>query len=373
MAAQALPQGTKAALIWYFPGESRIFSHPKPYLLNGQRSTKMNESHPPVAPNLDEIRAARERLGDWVLTTPVIQWRSRQKDYLLGDTRVYVKLELLQYGGSFKPRGALMQMFDLDQAALSRGVTAVSAGNHAIATGYAANVLGTSAKVVMPKSANPFRVQRCREQGTEVVIVDDVGIAFDEVVRIQREEGRFFVHPFEGPLTAAGTATAGLEFIEQVPDLDAVIIPIGGGGLAAGMSAAIRQFNPRVQVFGVEPTGADSMSRSFQSGHPEHIPSVRTVADSLGAPFAMPYSFGLCHQFLERIVLLDDPMLRNTMRLMFTELKLAAEPAGAASLAALLGPLREELRGKRVGIVACGSNIDVESFFALVKDSEGWK
>lgn len=322
---------------------------------------------------LEDIRQARQRLGDLVLTTPVIQWRSREKDRLLGDTCVFLKLELLQYGGSFKPRGALMQMFDLDEAALGRGVTAVSAGNHAIAVSYAANVLGTTAKVVMPKSANPFRVQRCRDLGTEVVIVEDVSVAFDEVERIRSEEGRSFVHPFEGPLTAAGTATAGLEFIEQVPDLDAVIIPIGGGGLAAGMSAAIKQFNPRVRVYGVEPTGADSMSRSFASGQPERIPSVRTVADSLGAPFAMPYSFGLCRQFLERIVLVDDPMLRSTMRLMFTETKLAAEPAGAASLAALLGPLRAELRGQRVGLVACGSNIDVESFFHLVRDSEGWR
>lgn len=324
------------------------------------------------APTLDEIRSARERLGDLVLTTPVVQWNSLRKSELLGNTTVHVKLELLQYGGSFKPRGALMQMFDLDQETLAKGVTAVSAGNHAIAVGYAANVLGTTAKVVMPKSANPYRVEACKAQGTEVVIVDDVSVAFDEVDRIQREEGRFFVHPFEGFQTAMGTGTCGLEFIEEIPDLEAVIIPIGGGGLAAGISAAIKQTNPKVHVYGVEPTGADSMSRSFASGQPERIPSVRTVADSLGAPFAMPYSFNLCRQFLDRIVLVDDPELRNTMRLMFTELKLAVEPAGAAALAALLGPLREELSGKKVGIICCGSNIDIRSFFTLVRDSEGW-
>lgn len=332
----------------------------------------MSETEMHQAPTLEEIRASREELGDLVITTPVIQWRSREKDRLLGDTKVFVKLELLQYGGSFKPRGALMQMFGLSRETLAKGVTAVSAGNHAIAVSYAANVLGTRAKVVMPRSANPFRIERCRDLGTEVVIVDNVSVAFDEVDRIQKEEGMFFVHPFEGKLTAMGTGTAGLEFIEQAPDLDAVIIPIGGGGLAAGMAAAIHQFNPRLRIFGVEPTGADSMSRSFASGKPERIPSVRTVADSLGAPFAMPYSFSLCRQFIERIVLVDDPTLRNTMRLMFTELKLAVEPAGAASLSALLGPLKEELAGKHVGIVACGSNIDLKSFFTLVRDSEGW-
>ncbi|MEM9985820.1 MAG: threonine/serine dehydratase [Bacteroidota bacterium] len=332
----------------------------------------MSETDIYQAPSLAEIRASREELGDLVVTTPVIQWRSREKDRLLGDTEVSVKLELLQYGGSFKPRGALMQMFGLSQDALVKGVTAVSAGNHAIAVSYAAKVLGTKAKVVMPQSANPFRVQRCRDLGTEVVLVENVSLAFDEVERIQNEEGMFFVHPFEGKLAATGTGTAGLEFIEQAPDLDAVIVPIGGGGLAAGMSAAIRQFNPHVRIFGVEPTGADSMSRSFASGQPKPIPSVRTVADSLGAPFAMPYSYSLCRRFIERIVLVDDPMLRNTMRLMFTEMKLAVEPAGAASLSALLGPLKEELQGKHVGIVACGSNIDLKSFFTLVRDSEGW-
>jgi threonine dehydratase len=151
------------------------------------------------APTLTEIINARERLGDLVLTTPVLEWKSRVKDSLIGaSSRPVFKLELFQYGGSFKPRGALMNMFELTEAEFKHGVTAVSAGNHAIAVGYAAQILGTTAKVVMPKSANPFRVQRCKEQGTEVVLVDHVGQAFDMVEKIRQEEGRVFVHPFDG-------------------------------------------------------------------------------------------------------------------------------------------------------------------------------
>ena len=193
-----------------------------------------------TAPTLSEIAAAREKLGDLVMTTPVLEWKSNKKDELLGkDSRPIFKLELFQYAGSFKPRGALMNMFELSQESLTKGVTAVSAGNHAIATGYAAQILGTSAKVVMPKSANPFRVKRCQEQGTEVILVDNVAEAFAEVERIQKEEGKTFIHPFEGKMTATGTATVGYEYCQQVSDLEAAIIPIGGGGLAAGMATAL--------------------------------------------------------------------------------------------------------------------------------------
>lgn len=321
-----------------------------------------------TAPTLQAISDARTQLGSMVKTTPVVEWDSALKDHLAGaNTRVHFKLELFQHGGSFKPRGALMVMSELSGEQLQRGVTAVSAGNHAIAVGYAAQVVGTQAKVVMPKSANPFRVQRCREQGTEVILVDNVSMAFDEVNRIREEEGRTFVHPFEGPLTALGTATVGYEFCQQVDDIEAVIIPIGGGGLAAGMSAAIKQMNPQCRVYGVEPVGADTMSRSFRSGKPESIEAVKTMADSLGAPFSMPYSLSLCRQFLEKVVLVTDDQLRHGMELMFTELKLAPEPAAAASLAALLGPLKEELSGKKVGLIACGSNIDIQSFYQCLQ------
>jgi threonine dehydratase len=216
-------------------------------------------------------------------------------------------------------------MRNLDQPTLDKGVTAVSAGNHAIAVAFAAQLLGTTAKVVMPKTANPARVATCRSYGATVELVDNVAVAFERVQQIQAEEGRYFVHPFEGQNTILGAATVGLEFATQVADLDAVIIPIGGGGLCAGMATAIKQLQPNCQIFGVEPVGADTMHRSFAAGSPQSIASVQTIA---------------------------------------------VEPAGATATAALWGPLQDRLRGRRVGVIVCGANIDIDTFAKHVKQAE---
>lgn len=313
--------------------------------------------------SIEQIRETRRLLGDRVATTPVWQWQDRDLAAIVGsETDVLLKLELFQHTGTFKPRGALNVMLSLSPEALARGVTAVSAGNHAIAVAYAASLLGTTAKVVMPKSANALRVARCGDYGAEVILVDDVATAFARVEEIQANEERTFVHPFEGPLTCAGTGTVALEFSEQAGELDAVLIPIGGGGLIAGMAAAFKQLQPHCRVIGVEPTGADSMARSMASGKPERIDKVRTIADSLGAPYATPYTFGLCQRYVDEIVLLEDDDMRRGMALIFRSMKLAVEPAGAAATAALCGPLREPLRGKRVGVLVCGSNIDLATF-----------
>jgi threonine dehydratase len=320
---------------------------------------------------LDRIRETRERLGGRVAETPVWKWQGQEIEAAAGPgTEVYLKLELFQHTGSFKPRGALSVMLNLDRAALERGVTAVSAGNHAIAVAYAARMLGTTAKVVMPATANPFRVERSRGYGAEVVLVPDVHEAFARVKQIQEEEGRHFVHPFEGPRTALGTATLGLEFLRQVPELDAALIPIGGGGLCAGMAAAIKLLRPECLVFGVEPEGADSMHRSFAEGAPVAIERVQTIADSLGAPMALPYSFDLCRRNVDDLVLISDEEMRAAMRLLFGSMKLAVEPAGAAATAALCGPLRERLAGKRVGLIVCGSNIDGPTFSRLIASDQ---
>lgn len=322
------------------------------------------------APSIAEVRAARERLGERVLETPVRRWDDESVSAALGPgAEVWLKEELFQRTGSFKPRGALTVMLDLSPEALARGVVAVSAGNHAMATAYAARALGTTAKVVMPKTASPFRVRRSRELGADVQLTDDVHQAFDRVQQIVREEGRTFVHPFEGPLTARGTATLGLELMEQVDALDAVIVPIGGGGLCAGVAAAVKQIRPQTLVLGVEPEGADSMSRSFAAGSPQPIESVRTIADSLGAPHAAPYSYGLCRRFVDDLVLVSDDQLRAAMALLFASAKLAVEPAGAASTAALLGPLRERLRGRKVGLIVCGANIDAATYTKHLGDA----
>jgi threonine dehydratase len=314
-------------------------------------------------PSLAQIEATRERLGDMVLETPVWHWQEPDIQEIVGDeTQVMLKLELFQRTGSFKPRGALAVMLDLDKATLAKGVTAVSAGNHAIAVAFAARFMGTSAKVVMPKTASPFRVARCRAYGAEVILVKNVQEAFAKVEQIRTEEERALVHPFEGPLTALGTATVGLEFCRQVPEMDAVIIPIGGGGLIAGMATAIKAIRPQCQVFGVEPYGANTMSLSLAVGSPQSIEKVETIADSLGAPHAAPYSFELCRQAVDEVILIDDASMQRAMALLFASMKLAVEPAGAAATAALCGPLLDRLRGKRVGVIVCGSNLDIDTF-----------
>lgn len=322
--------------------------------------------------SLEEIQETRRLIDPYIVETPVWHWKYRELDDVVGaETQVFLKLELFQHTGSFKPRGALAVMLDLTPEALQRGVTAVSAGNHAIAVGYAARILGTTARVVMPKTSNPARIAGCKAYGAEVDLVEDVVQAFDRVHQIEAEEGRTFVHPFEGPLTARGTATVGLELCRQVPDLDAVIIPIGGGGLCAGISRAVKLLQPRCLVFGVEPEGADTMHRSFASGKPESIPAVKTIADSLGAPHAAPYSFEMCRQNVDELVLVNDDELCQAMALLFRGAKLAVEPAGAASTAALCGALAQRLRGKRVGLIVSGTNIDIHSFAAHVQRAGG--
>lgn len=317
--------------------------------------------------SLSEIRETREKLGKHIDTTPVQRWRSPVVEERFGaGTEIFMKLELFQRTGTFKPRGALANMLNLDSSALRKGICAVSAGNHAIAAAYAARELGSSAKVVMIKTANPFRIERCRLYGAEIEMADDAHIAFERVAQIEREESRTLVHPFEGHHTALGSATLGMEFCEQVADLDAVIVPIGGGGLCAGVASAVKLMQPRCQVFGVEPEGADTMHRSFAAGSPQGIDKITTIADSLGAPYAAPYTFELCRANVDELVMIDDDAMRKAMGLMFHELKLAVEPAGAAATAALWDPLRERLRGKRIGVIVCGSNIDSLSFIEMM-------
>jgi threonine dehydratase len=316
-------------------------------------------------PTIAEIEAAAGSLAPLIRETPTWLFRDELMDGRLArGTRPVLKLELFQYAGSFKARGALYVMQGLGPESLGRGVTAVSAGNHATAVAWAATTLGTTAKVVMPESADPFRVARCRALGAEVVLAHDVHAAFALVEKIEREEGRAFVHPFEGPRTALGTATLGRELLRQVPELDAVVVPVGGGGLAAGVSAAIKQMKPSCLVIGVEPEANDVMLRSIASGKPEQVPegAYRTIADSLSPPYTLPYSLDLCRRYLDDLVLVSDDAMREALAILFRGAKLAVEPAGAATTAALLGPLRERLAGKLVALIVCGTNIAPERY-----------
>jgi threonine dehydratase len=315
------------------------------------------------SPSIEAVVALRDRLQPQIVRTPMVRCAALEERAGEG-TRIFGKFEFLQHTGTFKARGALAVITGLSEAQLAAGVTAVSAGNHAIATAFAAQAVGTSAKIVMISTANPARVEACRRYGAELVLVDDIHKAFDVAKSIQKNEGRYFVHPFEGEEIATGTGTVGLEICEQCDDFDAVVVPVGGGGLIGGVSNAIKQIRPDSEIIGVEPVGADSMHRSFAAGEPRSIDEVRTIADSLGAPFAMPYSYSLCKQNVDRLTLVDDLQLRSAMGLLFEKMKLAIEPACAASTAALFGPLKASLRGRTVVLVFCGSNIDWRTFAA---------
>jgi threonine dehydratase len=313
-------------------------------------------------PTLEQVMAARRELLPHVLQTPVWQWHGHRVDAVRPpDSTLWLKLETFQHTGSFKVRGALLAMLRLDDAQRARGVTAVSGGNHAIAVAWAAKALGTHAKVVMPRTANPARVDACRALGADIELVADVAVAFARVREIEAAEGRFLVHPFDSEAMVLGAGVLGFELLRQTGQLDALFVAIGGGGLAAGVASAVKQLQPRCRVYGVEPAGADSMHKSFAAGSPQRIDAVRTIADSLGAPMALEYSFQLCRRFVDELVLVDDDAICRAMWLLFADGKVATEPAGAASAAAML-QLRERLVGQRIGMILCGANVDHATF-----------
>jgi threonine dehydratase len=319
-------------------------------------------------PTLDDIAQQHMALAPWVSRTPTFE---RHDFPMLQGTSLNFKFELLQASGTFKARGAFSNLLALDENERRAGVTCVSAGNHAVAVAYAAMRLGIGAKVVMIKTASAARVALCRRFGAEIVMAEDGATAFETVRRIEAEEGRFFVHPFNGYRTVLGTATLGYEWTSQAPDLDAVILPIGGGGLAAGVSLAMRLANPSIHVFGVEPEGADAMGQSFAANHTVKMGPMHSIADSVMAPHTEDYSYELCRRHIDRLVTVSDGELRRAMMLLFNELKLGAEPACAAATAAVVGPLKEALQGKRVGVLLCGTNTDAVTLGRHLGEASG--
>jgi len=322
---------------------------------------------PVCAVSLDQIRARHALLAPHVLRTPITEVASARLDPLLGGGRLFLKLESMQKTGTFKARGALSVAMQIPEERKAAGITAVSAGNHAIAAAWVAQRMGVSAKVVMLSTANAFRRERVAMLGAEMVIVEGGAAGFAEADRLEHDEGRYFIHPYEGPFTTLGSAGVGLEFAEQVPDLDAVVVSIGGGGLVSGVAAAIKQINPKCKVYGVEPEGANSMQQSLAAGRPVQLDAINTIADSLGAPGALPFSYKVCAQYLDAVVTVTDDQICAGCVLFQEEGKLGVEPAAGAALGAVFGPLRSRLQGLRIGVVVCGSNIDAASYSKVLK------
>ena len=320
----------------------------------------------PDLPTLAAITARHDALKSSVLRTPVIPFLTPLTETKLSGATVVLKLECLQHTGTFKARGALSVAHGIPAERRAFGITAASAGNHAVAAAWAARRLGLSAKVVMQSTANPFRVAMAEAEGAEVIRREGGPAVFAEAERLARDEGRSFIHPFEGPDTTLGAAGVGLELMQDVPGLEAVVVAVGGGGLISGIAAAVKAMNPACAVYGVEPAGAASVSKSLAAGHPVTLETVASIADSLAPPMALPYSFGLIRQLVDDVVTVSDDAICGGMVVLQEMAKLAVEPAAGAAMAGLFGPLAERLAGKRVGLIVCGANIDAESYAALL-------
>ncbi len=316
--------------------------------------------------DVNDIRATAEKIAPYIERTPVITWQGSAIDALCGDQAdVSVKLELWQRSGTFKARGALSNMLRLSDDQRARGVTAMSAGNHAIAVAYAAAELGIDARLVMQASANPARIALAKSFGAEVLIAADGRTGFAMAEAIAADEGRTFIHPFDGEATALGTATLGLEYHEQAGPLDVLIVGIGGGGLAGGLSHATKLMNPNCKIIGVEPEGAATMNLSFAAGEAQSIELPATIADSLAPPMTLPYPYSLCRRNVGKLLCVSDDEIRAAMRLIWDELGFAVEPAAATPIAALAA-LKADIWNKKVGLLFCGSNIDLETYNAIL-------
>ena len=314
---------------------------------------------------LEDIEAARNRIAGRVHQTPLLASRTAARFLAanggprLADDRLFLKAEHLQKTGSFKARGMTNRIATLDPEGRARGGITVSAGNAAQAFAWAAREAGVPMTVVMAVGANPGKVAASRGYGAEVVLEGGhVGDAIAAAHRIEAERRLTFLHPFDDPAVIAGHGTVGLEIVEDLPDVDVVVVGIGGGGLISGTACALKESRPSVRVYGVEPTGAAAMTRAFEAGEPVPITPV-TVADGLAAPFASERTLAMSRRYLDGIELLQDADILSGVRFAMERLKQTLEPAGAAALAAVLHgriPIRD---GERVAVVASGGNLDL--------------
>jgi threonine dehydratase len=317
-----------------------------------------------VALDLTAIRAARERIAGRLHVTPTVS-STRLGDRV--NVKLFLKCENLQKTGSFKTRGVLNKLSHLDKAARDRGVITVSAGNHAQALAWGAAAHGIKSTVVMFETASPAKVAASRGYGADVVLYGATGIqSFAKARELEKERGLTFVHPFDDELVGAGAGTVGLELLEQVPDLDVVVIPVGGGGLISGMLPAIKEQNPKIRVYGIEPIGAPSMRQSLDAGHAVRLDSINTIADGLAAPMAGELNYEIVKRYVDDVVLLEDDVIAAAVGEILTNTKLLAETAGATATAAVLSraiPLRD---GERVAVVLSGGNIDFPKLKGLL-------
>jgi threonine dehydratase len=307
---------------------------------------------------LDDIKAARQRVKPVARLTPLIDVSG------VAGMPLFLKCESLQPGGAFKIRGAYNMVAQLTAEQRRRGVVTFSSGNHGQAMALAARELGAPAVVVMPTTAPKIKVEGARAFGAEVIFAGTTSV--DRRIRAEEEaakRGLTMVPPFDHEWIIAGQATAGLEILEQRPDVAAVLVPIGGGGLAAGVATAIKLTNPSVKVIGVEPTGAAAMKASIDAGHAVTLPSTQSVADGLMPVRPGDLTFQHVQKYADAVVTVDDPQIIDAVLWLFSNAKIVAEPSGAATVAAALAG-KAGVTGPVVAIIS-GGNIGLDKLEEL--------
>ena len=322
---------------------------PKPVLMKAAKALEK-----PLT--LAEVQAARGRIRDCIYLSPCT--RSENFSQLTGNS-VFLKLDNLQRTGAFKERGALNKLLTLTPHERSRGVIAASAGNHAQGVAYHAGRHGIRAQIVMPLTTPLIKVSATKSYGADVILHGaNYDEACEEAVRRGLQDGMTFVHPFDDEIVIAGQGTMGLEILEQVPEVEAVLAPIGGGGLISGVACAIKESNPHVQIIGVQPARLPSMKVAIAEGHPVTLSPAATIADGIAVRRAGDRTLALVRKYVDDIVTVDEEEIANAILLLLEREKTLAEGAGAAAIAALINR-KTYLSGKRVVALVCGGNIDV--------------
>jgi threonine dehydratase len=325
---------------------------------------------------LADVRAAGDRIAGRVLRSPCP--RSIPLSELVG-ADVFCKLDLLQRTGSFKERGAANALLQLDAAARARGVVAASAGNHALGLSYHGRLLGIPVTVVMPRFAPLVKVATCRRLGARVILE---GETFDDARRVAGEiaarDGLDRIHGFDDPRVIAGQGTMGLEILDDLPDIDAIVVPTGGAGLLAGVGVAVKSLRPEIRLVAVETAAAPSFSASLAAGRPVAVPIRPTLADGLAVGRVGDLPFALAAPLVDRVVTVDEAEVSlAVLRLLELE-KTVVEGAAATALAAVLGDRCPELSGQRIALLLCGGNIDLTILdrvidHGLVADGRRWR
>jgi threonine dehydratase len=305
----------------------------------------------------EDVERAAKRIEPIAQRTPVMSSHAFNAKAGLG---AMFKCENFQKGGAFKIRGAANFLYSIPKADLPRGVVAYSSGNHAQAVAIAAKLVGAPATLVMPEDAPKSKVEATRAQGPRILSYDRFKEDRGAIgARISAETGAMLVPPYDHPWIMAGAGTVALEFLEEVPDLDALVVCIGGGGLIAGSAVAAKHLKPSIRIFGVEPANADDTYQSFAAGKRVEIPAPDTIADGLRSPSPGELTFPIIRKNVEQILLVTEDEIRATVKFLLTRMKILVEPSGAVSAAAVMfGKLPPGLG--RVGIVLSGGNVDFE-------------